>query len=345
MGRHKKLTLSCLGGAVALFLCNGVWGPFVEAKSKKSQGVKIEELDGKMRVVLDGEPFTELVWKDTAKPILYPVLGPHAVPMTRNYPMKKDVEGEAKDHPHHRSLWFTHGDVNGVDFWGEGRGRGQIVHKECVAFEGGPKEGWVTTRNEWVGPGDEIQCTDTRTMSFRSGKNCKMIDFVITIYASHGKVVFGDTKEGSMGIRTHPALRLMKDPKAGVTSSNGKAVNSEGDRGPFGIWGKRARWVDYWGDIDGKVVGIAIFDHPENPRHPTWWHARQYGLVAANPFGVHHFEKKPDGTGDLEVEAGKEITFRYRFVFHEGDVETAKVDKLYGEYAESHPDLKGLKQE
>ena len=99
------------------------------------------------------------------------------------------------------------------------------------------------------------------------------------------------------------------------------------------VWGKRAKWVDYWGTIDEKVVGVAIFDHPSNPRHPTWWHARSYGLISANPFGVHNFERKPEGTGDMKIEAGKSVTFRYRFVFHEGDAEAAKIPELFEAFA------------
>jgi len=341
MRRNRTVLMAWLSLVVALFGWNILLGSHGNADSEeKNAGVVVRELDGKFRVEIDGELFTEYLWKDSPKPILFPVIGPNNLPMTRNFPMVSGVEGEARDHPHHRSLWFTHGDVNGVDFWAEGPGRGRILHKETVCFGGTDGEGWITTRNAWICPEDQVQCTDTRTMVFRQERTCRMIDFVITIHASEGPVVFGDTKEGSMGIRTHPALRLMKDVKAGVADANGKAINSEGDRGPFGIWGKRAKWVGYWGDIDGKTVGIAIFDHPGNPRHPTWWHARPYGLVAANPFGIHDFEKQPKGTGDMKIPAGEEVTLRYRFLFHEGDVETGEVRKHYDTYAASQQDLK-----
>ena len=95
----------CLGGALA-----AADGP----------AVTVKELDGKLRVEIGGQLFTEYILKGFAKPILYPVMGPGGVPMTRNYPMSK-VAGEASDHVHQKSMWFTHGDVNGVDFWAEGK--------------------------------------------------------------------------------------------------------------------------------------------------------------------------------------------------------------------------------
>ena len=128
-----------------------------------------------------------------------------------------------------------------------------------------------------------------------------------------------------MAIRLAPTLRV-KGPVA-----RGKAVNSSGVRGK-GVWGKRASWVDYSGPVGEAVVGVAIFDHPKNHAHPTWWHARDYGLFAANPFGVHDFERKPRGTGDLLLPKGGSLRLRYRFVIHPGDAATAEVARLWGEY-------------
>lgn len=135
-----------------------------------------------------------------------------------------------------------------------------------------------------------------------------------------------------MGIRTNPNLRLKATPKNGNHTAGGHSINSEGVKDRE-MWGKRAAWVDYWGDIDGQLTGVAIFDHPQNPRHPTWWHARDYGLVAANPFGVNHFENKPDGTGDMTLKSGEEMTFRYRFLFHPGDAKSAKIAEAYQAYS------------
>jgi len=146
------------------------------------------------------------------------------------------------------------------------------------------------------------------------------------IHASNGDVTFGDSKEGLMGIRTHPALRL----KGKV--AKGMAVNSAGDKGKS-LWGKKAAWVSYWGPINGKTYGVSIFDHPKNLRHPTTWHARDYGLIAANPFGLHHFQKKPKGAGDYTIKNGEDQTFHYLFVLHRGDVKEAKIAERFKAWA------------
>ena len=295
--------------------------------------VDVTKIDGRIRVEIDGQLFTEYIYEGYAKPILYPIIGPHRIGMTRNFPMKKNVPNEARDHPHHQSMWFTHGNVNGVDFWGIGEHCGRIVQDQLVRAQGGPQFGMIATTNQWIGPNDKLVCTDEREIRFGSESGARMIDWKVTIYATVGDVRLGDTKEGTMGIRTHPRLRLSDDPDRGVSSVAGNAANSEGVQGRD-IWGKRARWVDYWGEIGGHVVGIAIFNYPSNPRHPTWWHARSYGLVAANPFGIHNFEDKPTGTGDMTIPAGESLTLRYRFVFHKGNLNDAGIAGRYKSYAE-----------
>ena len=127
------------------------------------------------------------------------------------------------------------------------------------------------------------------------------------------------------------AVRLAETMRLKGKTGHGHIVNSAGVRDDD-TWGKRAEWCDYFGPVNGKVVGVAIFDHPSNPKHPTWWHVRDYGLFGANPFGVHDFEKKPAGTGDLKIPAGGSITFKYRFLIHEGDEQQARVAERYKEY-------------
>ena len=134
-----------------------------------------------------------------------------------------------------------------------------------------------------------------------------------------------------MAIRLAETMRLTPN-KHNAGKAGGHIVQSTGVRDQA-TWGKKAVWCDYHGPVDGKTLGVAIFDHPSNPRHPTWWHVRDYGLFAANPFGVHDFEKKPAGTGDLKVPAGQSVTFKYRFYIHEGDEQQSKVAQRYEEYA------------
>jgi len=287
------------------------------------QGVEITRLADKVKVEIDGELFAEYNFKEGPFPYFYPVMGPTGVNITRHWPMKEG-ENEARDHRHHRSLWFTHGEVNGRDFW-SGRNE-RIAHDEFLELTSGSQVGVIKSKNKWVASNGEIVCTDTRTYKFSGGSGQRMMDLEITIHASHGDVTFGDTKEGSMAIRLAPTLRVEGEV------GKGHIINSEGHRDGQ-AWGKRAAWCDYYGPLKDDVVGVAIFDHPQNPRHPTWWHVRTYGLFAANPFGVHNFENKPKGTGDLAVKSGDSVTFRYRFYFHKGDCEQANVAARYREYA------------
>lgn len=292
-------------------------------------GVSVNQVGDKVRVEIGGELFTEYHYQGVSRPFLYPVLGPDELPMSRNWPMQA-APGEDRDHPHHRSLWYAHGDINGVDLWSESDRAGRTVHEEFLKVASGPDEGVIATLNRLESKEGKVLGTDVRSMVFSASGGMKIIDFNITVKASHGDLNFGDTKEGSMAIRLAETMRL-KPNKENAGKPTGHIVNSEGVT-DGATWGKRAKWVDYSGPVEGKTVGVAIFDHPSNPRHPTWWHVRDYGLFAANPFGVHDFERKPAGTGDLKIPNGESRTWRYRFVFHSGDTAAAGVAKLYDAY-------------
>ncbi len=290
-------------------------------------GVQITRLSDRLRVEINGQLFTEYHFKDVPRPYCYPVIGPGGAAMTRNWPMK-DAPDESHDHPHHQSLWFAVGLINGHDFWSVQKDFGKTVHEDFPEIKSGQKEGVIRERNKWVAADGTVVCTDERTLKFYNPGNAneRMFDFNITLFASNGELTFGDTKEGMMAVRVAPTMRLKG--KVG----QGHIVTSTGVRDGK-AWGKRADWCDYYGPVDGKTVGIAIFDNPQNPRHPTWWHVRDYGLFAANPFGEHDFEGLANKTaGNLTLPAGKSITFRYRFYLHEGDTEEAKVAQMYQQY-------------
>jgi len=289
-------------------------------------GVQIDDVDKKLRVTINGKMFTEYNYQDVPRPFFYPVIGPTGVPVNRHWPMKDINPDEAQDHVHHKSLWYTHGEVNGQDFWGEGRGSGKVVHDKFVKVSSGSETGEITSKNKWVARDGKVVCTDTRTHRFYNRPDGQCMDFEITIHASEGKVVMGDTKEGSMAIRLTPTMRV--EGKV----AKGHIINSEGHIDGQ-AWGKRAAWCDYYGPVEGETVGVAIFDHPSNPKHPTWWHVRKYGLFAANPFGVHNFEGKTKGVGDITIPAGESLTFKYRFYFHKGDEKQGKVAQQYSRYA------------
>jgi len=295
--------------------------------SRTKGGVKIDDVDKKLRVEINGKLFTEYNYQDVPRPFFYPLIGPTGAPVTRNWPMKDINPDEAKDHVHHKSLWFTHGEINGNDFWGEGGANsGKVVHDKFLKVSSGTDMGEIISTDKYVAKDGKVICTDTRTHKFYNTKDGRIMDFEITIHASNGKVTMGDTKEGSMAVRLTPTMRLKG--KVG----QGHIVNSEGQTDGK-TWGKRAAWCDYYGPVDGQVVGVAIFDHPSNPKHPTWWHVRDYGLFAANPFGVHNFENKPAGTGDITIPAGESLTFKYRFYFHKGDEKQSHVAEHYRKYA------------
>ncbi len=291
--------------------------------------VTVEKTDRGAVVKVDGKVFTEYLIKSGHKPICYPIIGPTGKAMTRNYPMVTDqVEGERQDHPHHRSFWFTHGSVNGVSFWDEGANAGNIVHREFVKLESAGSTAVIVTRNDWIGPDNKAACSDERTLTFGADTDRRWIDFDITFHAlGEQPVKFGDTKEGSFGVRVAGTMKV--DAKKG-----GKIVSSEGQT-DAGAWGKPAAWVDYHGPVEGETLGIAILNHPSSFRYPTHWHVRTYGLFAANVFGLHDFDKsnKP-GAGDYTLKPGETMSFYYRVLLHQGDEKQGQVAREFERYAQ-----------
>ena len=299
--------------------------------------VRLERRSDRIDVSIDGQPFTAYVFAGHRKPILFPVLGPGGAAMTRSWPLVDGVAGEPQDHPHHESVWFTHGAVNGVDFWAshpkadapKHRGADRIAQAELVACEGGTV-GRIETRNRWLKADGTVVCTDTRRIGFAADGDARTIDYAVTIHADQGAVTFGDTKEGTFGLRV-PATLQTKDDH-GSSGAAGHILNSEGLRDDD-AWGKPARWLAYWGPVEGKAVGVAVLDHPANPRHPTLWHARSYGLLAANPFGLHDFTGAPAGSGDYTIPAGESRTFRYLVVLHAGDTTAGRIEDRWRRWA------------
>jgi hypothetical protein len=161
-------------------------------------------------------------------------------------------------------------------------------------------------------------------MTFHADPTLRIIDVDVTL-TSVQTVVWGDSKDGAFGIRLRPVL----DEQGGT----GKIVNAEGLTGERQLWGKPSNWCDYSGTIGDEKVGVAILDHPQNPRHPVRWHARGYGLFAANPFGVAAFTNDKSQSSPQTVEPGKSLRYRYRVIVHPGDVQSANIAALYATYA------------
>jgi hypothetical protein len=289
-----------------------------------SAQVQMKKTDGGVEVTLDGKPFTTYVFKSGVKPILWPVIGPTGKEMTRAWPMRTGEAGEKTDHPHQRSFWFDHGNVNGVDFWAESaKSQGTIEHKELVKAEGG-SIGTIVTKNDWKGPDGSKIVEDVRTLRFGGDANKRWIDFDAVVTAAADEVKFGDTKEGSFGLRIAESMRV--DKKMG-----GKIITSEGLEDDK-AWGKPAPWVDYYGPVQGEKLGIAILNHPTSFRFPTHWHVRVYGLFAANPWGLGDFTAGKEHS-DHTMKKGESFTLRYRVIFHKGDEKEGKIAEAFAAYA------------
>jgi hypothetical protein len=321
-------------------ICAGIVGILALAEGAPAQGEVTVEPSKKGAIVkVDGQFFTEYIkgfgeGEILETPILWPILGPTGKAMTRSYPMAEGHKSERKDHPHHRSMWFTHGDVNGLSFWH----REAIKHVRFVEMKSGPT-GKIVTENQWVDREGNVQCSDVRTFVFGGDAESRWIDVEIVVKAGHAPVKFGDTKEGTFGVRVAGTMKVdaaKPNPKMGVPETDpswgGHIVTSEGLR-DGAAWGKRASWVDYYGPVEGETVGLAILNHPTSFRYPTYWHVRTYGLFAANPFGIHDFEGDKSKDGSHTVLPGQSMTFRYRVLLHKGDEKKGKVAEAFEAYA------------
>jgi len=312
------------------WLLRGTLLAVVAAAVPAAAEVTAQRCDHGAVIRIDGQPFAEYWTRSGNKPIVWPIIGPTGKAMTRFWPMA-DAPGEKHDHPHHRSLWFTHGSVNGISFWDEAGRKGAkpgtigtTVHREFVKIASG-KQAQVVTRNDWIGPEGKKYLEDERWLTFGVEGKIRWIDFDIVLTASNGPVRFGDTKEGSLGLRVAETMKV--DAKLG-----GHIVNSEG-LVDANAWGKKASWVDYQGPVDGEKVGIAILNHPSSFRYPTYWHVRTYGLFAANPFGLHDFTNEKTTDGSYPLPAGQSIKLSYRLLFHTGDEREGRVAEIYAAYA------------
>jgi hypothetical protein len=286
-------------------------------------------------IFIDGKLFAGYLTDVQGTPIIYPIIGPTGKKMTRDYPMlEHQNKTESKDHPHHRSLWFTHGDVNGLDFWTLKKQK--IVHRKFVKAECNANTAILVSENDWLDDREKPLCTDVRNLRFGllkrdGGVSPRTLDFDITITAVQDSVTFGDTKEGTFGIRvpgTMDVIAKKRNPAWG-----GRIINADGLTDGE-TWGKRSAWVDYTGPVEGETVGIAVLNHPSSFRYPTYWHVRDYGLFAANPFGVHHFEGT-DANGSGTLKKGDSITLRYQVIFHTADTDAAGLSEAFDQYRNS----------
>ena len=277
-----------------------------------------------------------------AKPIFWPLHAPNGASLTRDWPMLARPESKLNDHPHQKSAWWCHGDIipeglaitkkikgiEGVDFWSELPGHGN----EVVTEVGKPKieknKATIVLKIEWRTADGQKVLDETRTIHFYDLGKARLIVMHSSLFASVCTLVFGDTKEGSFGVRVNDVIRADKVGK-------GKLQNAEGKLGEKECWGQYSSWCDYSGPIDGKEAGIAILADPKNP-YPTAWHSRGYGLMAANPFGRSKagFPATKGKTDLVKMAKGERLEFRYGLLLHNGDAVSGDVAEHYRRFVE-----------
>lgn len=306
------------------------------ATSGSGQGVRVTPNVAQQRVdiTIDGKPFTSYLWPTTQKKaVLFPLIASNGVTVTRGFPMEPRP-GERVDHPHHAGLWFNYGNVNGFDFWNNSDAipaarsskMGTVHDVEILSSKSGKDSGELVTEATWTsGAGQDILKQHTRYVFSRIG-DARSIDTIVTLHALQ-HAVFNDDKEGLLGIRVAHFLESPTE-KGGIFNdangvpaktadaapgATGVYLTSEGVKGDA-VWATRGRWCTLTGtDADGKTVAIAIIDHPGNPGYPTYWHARGYGLFAANPLGRSIFDPKAPPF-NFTIDQGNDATFRYRVI-------------------------------
>ncbi len=303
------------------------------APPRAAASVEVKRSGDRTDVLIGGHLFTSYCFgAATAKPYLFPLRSAQGTVVTRSFPMTSDIPGEDHDEPHQRAMYFAHGDINGYDFWGEAEFPrwsrhptstfGRTVFRKLEDIQSGPDSGTLRAEFDLVTSDGQMIAAETQAYTFKGNEQSRIIDCEFTVLATHGPVKMGDSKEGTFAIRVVKAL----------DSPPGRMVNSESAVGEKAVWGKRADWVDYYGNVAGENVGIAIFDNPKNLRHPTYWHARHYGLLAANPFGLKEFLHDRHQDGSYVIAAGGSLTLRYRVLIHHGDFHEAQVADAYRKY-------------
>jgi hypothetical protein len=334
------------------------WGAAVLSQAAGSGprvDVQARVAERRVDVTVDGQPFTSYAWPERlAKPVLYPIRTALGTLVTRGFPLDPRP-GERVDHPHQVGFWFNFGDVNGVDFWGNSEAippaerakMGEVRHREIVAARGGPGRGELEVRMDWVFPGAPESLEEETRFVFSADAGSRAIDRLATLTAKGGKVTFRDTKEGMLGLRVARSLEQPADKPEVFTDASGKPTavpvldnagvtglytSSEGLKGDA-VWGTRARWMALSGHVGNEDVVLLMLDHPKNPGYPTYWHARGYGLFAANPFGPKAFSNGKEAERPYSLDARASATFRHRLLVLPGPLSPEKAEAAWKEFA------------
>lgn len=353
----KRKLQTCCGRALACLVVIALFGTLpISAQSKPESGVRVV-VNGSARrvdVLVDGQPFTAYIWPDTIKkPVLYPLRTATGTLVTRGYPLEPRA-GERTDHPHQVGLWFNYGDVNGYDFWNnseaikpEERGHyGTIRHVRVMHVASGPSRGELGVETEWLASDGRPLLREETLFIFSGSVNRRAVERVTKLTALDQRVVFNDNKEGVFGLRVARQLEQQSNEPSTFTDANGKSTvvakmdntnvsgqyrSSEGKTGDA-VWGTRGRWVSLAGRIGEEKITLVMMDHPQNPGYPTYWHARGYGLFAANPLGQKIFS---NGKAELKftLQPRQSVTFRYELLILSGDVTPALLESEYAQFS------------
>jgi hypothetical protein len=317
-----------------------------------AERIEVVPDDARRRVdiTINGKPFTSYIYPETQKkPVLHPLRTARGVVVTRGFPLEPR-RGERVDHPHHAGLWFNHGDVNGFDFWNNsneiGPDRapkmGAIVHRRVVEAKSGAEKGELRVEMDWVEPGGVPLLREDTRFIFRGANGMRSVERITTLTARERRVVFRDNKEGLIGMRVARALEQPADKAEVFTDAAGKPttvpvldntgvtghyVSSEGKQGDV-VWGTRGRWAALHGTVDGEDVTLAILDHPANSGFPTYWHARGYGLFAANPLGRKVFDETQTEL-TITLEPRQSISFRHKVLILSGRAAPEAIEREY----------------
>jgi hypothetical protein len=343
---------------VILLECMAIQPLLAKQGPGKEQGkvTFVDKSDQKqVDVMMDGKLFTSYIWPDNVmKPVLYPVITASGSEVTRGYPLKPR-SGERVDHPHHIGIWFNYGDVNKLDFWNNSEAispdrkneYGNIHHKSIEKKEGGKGHGLLVVTSSWDTPEGKSLLSDKTEMYFSNQGNTRIIDRITTLTAGILPVSMADNKEGVIAIRVARQLELPSKEQLILTDAKGnpttvKTMTNEGVSGSYrssegikddAVWSTRGKWMDLSGTIGNEKVAVVICDHPKNVGYPTYWHARGYGLFAANPLGWSVFSKGKE-TLNFNIPAGKSATFRYRLVIHNGsDLTDEAINAIADDFA------------
>lgn len=336
-----KLSSIAIVSLTVMFCISCTSKPDKQVEQDQSPNVEFvkNEEDKSVDVTVDGKLFTTYRWPDDVyKPILYPLLSAAGSEVTRGFPLKPR-EGERRDHIHQVGNWLNYGNVNGYDFWGNGStgkknvNGGQIKHVSIDKLKEGKGEGSIVTTASWIDPSGKELLAERTEYHFIAKGTTRIIDRIETLTATGIEpVIFKDTKEGMFGIRVARQLELPSKEDVILTDAEGhptevKKMSNEGVNGNYrssegvtgeDVWSTRAKWMDLYGNIGNEKISLVICDHPDNINYPTYWHARGYGLLAANPFGAKDFTKGKEEL-NYTLAAGDSLTFKYRIIISSGN--------------------------